>query len=219
MICSVVADSKVARIRELLRQAEMAEIRIDLARLDRTQVADIFTSHPCLIATCRPGHFANDERLELLLIAVESGAAWVDVEMDAPLRLRRALSIAAKRSGCRLIVSFHDFAKTPGQGELTRLVRCCQRNGADLIKIACLTRTPAEVVRILALYDKRYGPSGRMLALGMGRLGVITRLAAPLFGAPFTFAAAAGEAPTAPGQLERPVMEQIMRWLDARERS
>jgi 3-dehydroquinate dehydratase type I len=219
MICTVVADSEVTRIKKLLRQVEMAEIRIDLARLGRTQIAAVFASHPRLIATCRPGHFTDGERLELLLTAVENGAAWVDVEMDAPLSLRRMLRAAAKRSGCRLIVSFHDFAKTPAQGELTCLVRRCQRNGADLVKIACLTRTPAEVVRVLALYDKRYGSPGRMLALGMGQLGVITRLAATIFGAPFTFAAADGEAGTAPGQLQRPVMEQIMKLLAAKERS
>jgi 3-dehydroquinate dehydratase-1 len=217
MICTVITDSVVSRILEILKPLAMAEIRIDLARLDHSQVVELFSSHRCLIATCRPGYFSDEERLELLLAAVNSGAAWVDVEIDAPLHLRRVVRAAAKNKGCRLIISFHDFSRTPGQNELTRLVRRCQRNDADLVKIACQSKTPTEVARLLALYDERYGLPGHMLALSMGRLGMITRLAATIFGAPFTFAAADGSAGTASGQLPGSVMEQIMRYLEDKE--
>ena len=48
-----------------------------------------------------------------------------------------------------------------------------------------------------------------MIALGMGKKGKITRLAAPLLGAPFTYASPAAGSETGPGQLEMDTLIKI----------
>jgi 3-dehydroquinate dehydratase len=55
----------------------------------------------------------------LLLEAIRAGAAFVDVEVDAPAGYREEVMGCAKSGGCAIIVSFHDHAKTPVRGRET----------------------------------------------------------------------------------------------------
>jgi 3-dehydroquinate dehydratase len=52
-----------------------------------------------------------------------------------------------------------------------------------------------------------------MVPIGMGEQGVITRIAAPLLGAEFTFAAPEGKPGTAPGQISKEKLHSILRQI------
>ena len=77
------------------------------------------------------------------------------------------------------------------------MVDKCFELGAGVAKLAVKAVTRADVARVLALYDDERV----VVALAMGELGVISRVAAPMLGAPFTFVAADAASATAPGQL------------------
>ncbi|MDD5231740.1 MAG: type I 3-dehydroquinate dehydratase, partial [Candidatus Marinimicrobia bacterium] len=62
MICVALADLTFREILNILKQEEMAEIRIDLLDLSLDQIKQIFQSHTRLIATCRPGRYSDNER-------------------------------------------------------------------------------------------------------------------------------------------------------------
>ena len=81
--------------------------------LTPAEVRLLFSSHPNLIATCRPGRLDPDLRKTLLMEAIEAGAAYVDVEFDAPAGYREKIVRRAKDAGCAVIISFHDYAGTP----------------------------------------------------------------------------------------------------------
>jgi len=51
----------------------------------------------------------------------------------------------------------------------------------------------------------------RVIALGLGPAGVVTRLAAPLLGAPFTYTSLRPGRETADGQLDWLTMDRILR--------
>ena len=92
------------------------------------------------------------------------------------------------------------------------MIRACRAAGADVVKLACQVNEPADNIRLLSLYDKEE----QLVIVGMGPLGVITRIAGPLLGALFTYAAPKKEMETATGQLTKDTLLQIYDMIGAR---
>ena len=213
MICVSLGRVTPVRCRSLLKTIDFAEIRLDLAGWTLPDVRRIFALPRTLIATCRPGLLPEAKRKRLLLEAIASGASYVDVESDSSAGWKKEILGQARRFSCRVIVSRHYEHRTPPDKVLRRIIDRSFRDGADIVKIACWVRSGEDVLRLLALYGYRPKTRGRLLVLGLGPQGILTRLAAPLLGAPFTFAAADGLPATAAGQLERRTMVKILRPL------
>lgn len=205
MICISFGSITLSDLLERLKTTPLAEIRIDLLKLTSTQVAQVFGSHFNLIATCRPDTMGIEAQQQLLLTAIESGAAYVDIEEEAPSSFKKAMVEAAHAKGCRVIVSYHNYVETPNRATLHATISQMVDDGADIVKIATLAHTSADAARILSLYEDPIKP---LVALAMGEAGRVTRIAIPLLGAPFTFAAPQGAA-TAPGQFTDTEMETI----------
>ena len=149
------------------------------------------------IATCRdlksPGFTA--ERRQVLEKAMESGASYVDVEYEAPEDYQKAVVSVAKKFNVDVIISYHNYESTPSSTELETIVNRCYACGADIAKVATMAKSKQDSARVLALYNSEKP----VVALAMGGLGQITRVAAVKLGAPFTFVSASAEAATAPG--------------------
>jgi 3-dehydroquinate dehydratase-1 len=193
-------------LRHALKGVDRAEIRLERLAPTDEQLKEIFALPVELVATMRPGQHNDEARAHVLSLAAASGAAYVDVELDSPAPFREKVVAACRHTRCRVIVSFHDFEKTPEREALRDVVEDSFAAGGDVAKVACLARSPREAARLLALLD-----DGRpIIAIGMGPWGTITRLAAPLLGSPFTYAAPAAGKETAPGQL---TVEQLQRLL------
>ena len=210
MICVSLAHKSLPEILELLPRLEMAEIRLDGLDLDEVAVDRIFRSHPGLIATMRPQGDDDDLRARLLERAVDAGAAYLDVELDAESGLRQRLAAHARDKGCKVIVSFHDHLETPDDTHLNAIVELCFEAGADVAKLACMVQTESDAARLLGLL----GRWNHTVVVGMGELGRITRIAATALGSPFSYAAPDDGVATAPGQLPLSAMTRIMRELD-----
>lgn len=207
MICVAIQEKDVNRCLEAIEKVEMAEIRIDLAGYDAAAVRKVFsgTKKP-LLATCRPAPLNDEERMKLLKAAIESGASMVDIEIESDFYFTSEMVSFAKKHGCKVIVSYHNFEATPGQKELEAIVKDCYAKGADIAKIATMVRSPRDSARLLGLYA-----SGTpLVALGMGELGKVTRVAASLLGAAFTFAAIDDASITAPGQVSFAKLNSII---------
>ena len=209
MICVSIVNLDFRRCSTALQDIELAEIRLDELHFSSQQVKDIFSRPQKLIATYRPGKIAENERKEFLLTAIASGATYVDIELETADSFKEPLIQAARRRNCKVIISYHNFEKTPSKSELIVIKNRCFDCGADIAKIACLTLSEADSARILSLYDGPVGEQGKVIALGMGETGKITRIAAPLLGAPFTYAALSPGKKTAPGQLDSATLRKI----------
>src|SRR6266581_2210521 len=142
-ICAVAAAPTAAEMRKLVRQAmrfsRTIELRLDwlandaqrqklMAWLARSGVRANF------IATFRHraagGRYTGDIAGQLIVLkqAVERGCSWCDVEMETASRFRAEV-LRALLGPAKLIISFHDFRRTPRK--LTRLVRHLESWGAD----------------------------------------------------------------------------------------
>lgn len=124
MICVSLAEQTLNGYLMSLQGVDFAEIRLDMTDLTVPEVTQLFSVHPRLIATCRPGPFPDDHRRGLLIAAIAGGAAYVDVEVDSEAAYREGILAMARSRGCTIIVSFHDYEKTPRSGR-PRDDPCC----------------------------------------------------------------------------------------------
>lgn len=209
MICVSIAEPTLDDCLAAVKGLEFVEVRIDKTGLSLTDVNRLFSEPVKMIATCRPGTRTEEERLAALLAAIAAGAAYVDIEVDAPRASREAVLAAARGKGCRVIVSYHNFTETPLKHHLLQVIEECFDLGGDIAKIICKVQNSQDCVRMLSLYESRKN----VIALGMGPLGVITRIAAPFLGAPLTYASLAPGKETAEGQPDLKTLEAVMKFV------
>jgi len=205
-ICVSVCEPTAEGCLKALEGLELAEIRIDCADLTEAQVREIFGRKVELVATCRPGGKHDEEtRKRLLLAAVEAGARYVDLEMEAADSLKKEVGDRARALGCKVIVSYHDYERTPPLRQLEHVVDWCLESGADLVKVACQVQSDRDNARLLGLLDSQHP----LIVVGMGDKGRMTRVVAPLLGSAFTYASFSRGKETAPGQIDREALERV----------
>ena len=198
MICTSIQGKNLEEILQLLQEGEieMAEIRLDLCPLDLDEIETLFSlSDVPLIATCR---LADREAPDKLQKAVEAGAKYLDLEVEAPSWMGRKLRQACQRCGTVLLRSFHDWGGTPKRELLLSTLDRCRSFGGEVVKIVTRADGPDDVARVMALYDEC--PKGSLVAFCMGEAGRASRLEALRQGAPFTYASLGEDDATAPGQ-------------------
>ena len=208
MICTSLQNKTFEQILAILEgpAVEMAEIRLDRCPLTDDQIEELFSeSDTPLIATCRIAESASPEEAERRLhLAIEAGARFADLEIEAPAPLSKRFQQLCHKTGTEIIRSFHDFTGTPDIEVLQRVLARCFRYGADIAKIVTTCRDGEEAARIESLYtivlEEVDSLQGRLVAFGMGEAGRGTRLECLRRGAPFSYAALNDAEATAPGQ-------------------
>lgn len=133
---------------------------------------------------------------------------FVDVELFS--EDNKSLVAALHANDCKVIVSNHDFHKTPPKEELIWRLREMQFINGDIGKLAVMPKRPHDVLSLLDAADqmKTLYADRPFLVMAMGELGAITRLGGHHFGSCATFAA--GSSPSAPGQLPVDLMKQLL---------
>lgn len=206
MICVAIQNKTVADCLALTQDAELADLRIDLAGFGVDEVTSFVKQSACpVLATCRHDTMGLEKQEILLKAAVDAGAKYIDLEIEIPQEQRNKLVEYAKNKACTVIISYHNYKETPATAEMMKLIEYCFAYGADVAKLAVQNNTKADAARTLSLYAQ----PGRLVVLGMGAEGIVTRVAAPLLGAEFTFASASPELATAPGQISKSVLQTI----------
>jgi 3-dehydroquinate dehydratase I len=143
---------------------------------------------------------------ELNKVIAESGLVdIVDVELFNEESDVKSLIETAHRNNVYVIISNHDFDKTPGKEEIISRLRKAQDLGGDLPKIAVMPRSSADVLILLDAtntMNEQYADRP-IITMSMAGKGMISRLAGEVFGSALTFGAA--KKASAPGQV--PVTE------------
>jgi len=205
-ICVSLGGIPFGECMELASKWPLVEIRLDLIHeLDPPKIDVLAKQCRQWIATCRPGSLTERERTVLLSAAVRSGATYIDIEYEAEAACRQPLSELAGEHQCKVIISYHNFETTPDIVTLNRIIRHSIAMGANYVKIAVKANSSADCSKIMSLYSRH----NNLIAFAMGEAGKITRIAAPLLGAAFTFASIDETLLTAPGQLTVSQMEEI----------
>ncbi len=133
----------------------------------------------------------------------------VDVELFLGEELVTELTAYAREGGVKVIVSNHDFSKTPPREELVRRLSAMQKLGADIAKIAVMPADKNDVLTLLeATHEASCANCGPVITMSMGGCGMVSRLLGEAFGSALTFAMA-GRA-SAPGQIPIEELRQIL---------
>ena len=186
---------------------QMAEIRLDRCPLSIDEIEYLFSSSDTpLVATCRvvdDGDGTWEEAEEKLTVAVEAGAAFLDLEIEAPKEIGKRLRRACTEYGTTMIRSSHFFAGTPSEDVLRGTVEKCRKFGGEIVKIAAMAKSEEDVARVLGLYSDAEPDDQRLyelIAFSMGEIGKASRLECLKLGSPFTYAALNENEVAAPGQ-------------------
>ncbi|MDD3569163.1 MAG: type I 3-dehydroquinate dehydratase [Bacteroidales bacterium] len=207
-ICLSIGNLSFSEILMQIQTVALAEIRMDLLQLTDDELATIFNQHKNLIATYRT-HTDFDGMVAVLTKAIRSGCAYIDIDIETPEDYRKKLIEIAKKHGCKVILSYHNFTETPDSEKLNQIAQNLFVNKADIAKIACMANSESDCKRVLKLYTIHKN----LVAFAMGEIGKNTRIQAVSLGAPFTFASVQGKE-TAPGQISYADMERILRKND-----
>jgi len=198
--------------------ADAVEFRMDLAS-DPLDALAAYDGELPLIATNRPtweGGEAKDgpERLAALRTAAEhESVGAIDVELatvegraadlagtDADLGSEDIVS-HARANGAAVIVSTHDFERTPHRDRLREMLADAASAG-DVAKLAVTAEGPGDVLDLLGATWDATTAGERVATMAMGEAGRHSRAVAPLYGSRIGYAPVDPADATAPGQYD-----------------
>jgi 3-dehydroquinate dehydratase type I len=197
-------EKALVAIKETNRLADLIELRVDY--LKRVDLAPLLENRkkPFIVTNRREeegGKYRGEERkrLSVLQEAIDLGGDYIDVELATERSFLQ--SLIRNKGGTQVILSFHDFHRTPSLKELEQLFDQMIRLGADVIKIVPFARSWEDNLSILSLIPFAKERRQKIVAFCMGEKGKISRIFSPFLGAAWTYASLNKSRASAPGQL------------------
>lgn len=206
MYCLSTGNSDYESLIEEIKLFDMAEIRMDLCNLNSDQIKKVFSIHKNLLATFRKNiNNTEHQRFVSLKNAILSGAKWIDIDYRTETKqfIEKFITIA-KDQKVNIIISYHDFEKTPSEEFIHKIYTKIKNLSPTLIKLVFYSNSDNDNEIVLSLYSKYKD----ILAFNMGDRGKRTRIECIRKGAPFTFVKSEMEQ-TAEGQM---TLKEIMQY-------
>lgn len=155
-----------------------------------------------------------DKRLHLIKKVIQSQKIdLVDIEyINGPAFVQQVAQLA-KQHNVLLIVSNHDFEKTPPKEEIVQRLRNAQEAGADLPKIAVMPQSEQDVLELLSATNTFRTQHAKVpaITMSMAGMGVISRLTGGIFGSAITFGVL--KTASAPGQISVKSLRSVLSLL------
>lgn len=169
----------------------------------------------CTLRTASEGGCADisPEKYEKALCALieHGGFEFIDIELSAGEERVSRLVRKAKALGLGVVISKHDFEKTPPKDEIVATLGKMAELGADLPKYAVMPQSASDVLTLLSATLEAHEKVGAVITMAMGSLGKLSRVSGELFGSCMTFGT--GESSSAPGQLDAEKLKAILEEL------
>lgn len=101
-------------------------------------------------------------------------AGLADIELRQCVQMKEVIR-QAKQAGTGVVLSYHDFRRTPGLEKLRELARRAREAGADIFKVATLTASERDLAVLIEFLSDEKGRLP-LSVMGMGSYGRISRL-------------------------------------------
>ena len=211
MICVSIGNITFNNAKNIINNENFVELRLDKMKLTNDEIKILFSQDCKLIATYRKtGNITDDERLISLKTAIDSGAYYVDVDINNSENFINEIIFHAKNKNRKIIISYHNFKETPSENFLDNIVKKCFGYNPDIVKVACIVNDISDNERLFTLYNNYKN----IISIGMGEKGKATRIAGKLLGAPFTYASLTANDKTAPGQIDKKTLTDIFNKME-----
>jgi len=153
----------------------------------------------------------EDEFLSFVytLVALSGMVHIIDLELEGICKTSPDIIKRLKPSGVKLMISNHDFEKTPSEKEITDRFKKMETLGADIAKIAVMPGRIKDVEILISAAKTANKLLGiPIVAISMGELGKKTRIEGEEFGSIITFGSL--DKKSAPGQIPaKELMEML----------
>lgn len=204
-------------LKKALKKSDYAELRLDF--LKPIQIPDalelVKKKMRSCVCTLRPssegGKFegTEKERISILKLIAEYHPFLLDVEFET-ISKNKNLHNYIKKTKTDVLVSWHDFKKTPDSSALKKRLRQ-MRKFSKYIKIVTSAKNQNDSSNILSLYND--SKNTNLIAFSMGDFGKTSRILCLYLGSPFTYVSLGK--PIAPGQFS---IDQLKRIVKARKK-
>ena len=145
-----------------------------------------------------------------LAVAQSGFVDMVDLELFTGGDMAPQIVEGAHKAHVKVMASRHDFFKTPPKEELMGRFHKMRQLGADILKIAVMPKSKADVLALLALtLEMSEGSDRPIVTMSMSSMGLASRLVGETFGSAITFGAVGKR--SAPGQIR---VEELAAVLD-----
>ena len=195
----------------------------DVADLDRlsnvlTRLREIFPDR-LLLFTFRSeeqgGELRHDmvcRNLEPIMktVIISNCVDLLDVELTCGNYKVVRATTKAHEMGLKVIMSYHDFDRTPHDSEIIQKLQDMETLGADILKIAVMPRNEFDVRRMMELNKRMSEESFKPITIiSMGEKGMMSRFKGREYGSCLTFCSIGQE--SAPGQIEAADLIELMK--------
>jgi 3-dehydroquinate dehydratase type I len=213
LLCVPIKAKSLPDLKKLIKKAEK---RADLVEIwvDTLRPAAVRNKPVEVLALCKKpviivnkgkkerGGFAGSEkdRVGILESYLRAGASFVDVPIGTNPRVLKSL-INAKGKESKIILSYHDFRKTPSLDTMKKLRDRGFSLGADIVKIVAFAGKMEDNLEVFRLLDDSRKRRKPCIAFCMGKKGLVSRVLAPRHGSYIIYIALDSSHRTAPGQL------------------
>ena len=213
--CVTLAESSPGKLNKLLqsslKRSDYVEIRFDFMEPNKVPLAlNLIKKHLSrCICTLRPrsegGKFSSNEknRISILKLIAEYNPYLLDVEYKT-LRKNKTLYQYLRKTKTNLLISWHDFVKTPNIRYLKSMRKKMAKFSKN-IKIVTTSKSMRDTLAILSLY--KFQRNSNLIAFAMGDYGRMSRILCTQLGSPYTYVSLGK--PVAPGQFSLDEIKSI----------
>jgi 3-dehydroquinate dehydratase / shikimate dehydrogenase len=217
MLCVVVKGPSytdaMKQIQQASKDADLVELRLDFFdSLDEVQLKRLRSlfSKP-MIFTLRSkdqgGVFrgAEKDRLKKIEWLAELKPDYLDIEYNVPIEFITKLK--SQHPNTKLIVSFHDFEKTPGN--LEEIWTHLKAIPASFHKVATMAASSVDALKQIWLFKNS---TSNVISVSMGEAGQFSRVLNPIMGGKLSYACLEEEMSTAAGQIPITLLKDVYRY-------
>jgi len=213
--CISIAETTPCKIKQTLKialkKSDYVEVRFDFLKMAQIpETLEIIKKDlKNIVCTLRPktegGKFIGNEkeRIAILKLIAEYNPFLLDVEFNT-LKRNSSLVRYLNSTKTKLLVSWHDFKKTPSSAELKKKMNQMSRFSPN-VKIVSTAKSTDDSTRMLELYSKK--GNNNLISFAMGDFGRISRILCLYLGSPYTYVSL-GKA-IAPGQFSIDEVKKI----------
>jgi 3-dehydroquinate dehydratase-1 len=214
--CVSIAEKTPYKIKQTLKialkKSDYVEVRLDFLKIEQIPEALEIIKKDLnkIVCTLRPktegGKFPGNEkeRIAILKLIAEYTPFFLDVEFNT-LKRNSSLVKYLKSTKTKLLVSWHDFKKTPTSTELKKKMSQMSKFSSN-VKIVSTAKSTEDSSRMLELYSKK--GKNNLISFAMGDFGRISRILCLYLGSPYTYVSL-GKA-IAPGQFSVDEVKKII---------
>ena len=213
--CISIGEKTPVKIKKILKialkKSDYVEVRFDFLKMEQIPEALelIKKDFNRIVCTLRPktegGKFQGNEkeRIAIIKLIAEYNPYLLDVEFNT-LKKNAELRKYLKSTKTSLLVSWHDFKKTPNSLQLKSKMNQMSKYSQN-VKIVSTAKSTDDSTRMLELYSKKGKNS--LISFAMGDQGRISRILCLYLGSPYTYVSL-GKA-IAPGQFSVDEVKKI----------